>query len=110
VSATLQKRLLIGARALIADRSSWTKGVFARTPQGHAIAWDDAAARKWCAVGAIRRVALDLVHDRDQAERMADDVEKLVCRGRWFRSLVVINDFSSHRRVLALIDKAIERV
>ena len=57
-----------------------------------------------------RRVALDLVHDRDQAERIADDVVKLVCRGRWFRSLVVINDFSSHKRVLALFDRAIERV
>jgi hypothetical protein len=110
VAATLQKRLLISARALIADRSFWTKGVFARTLQGHAIAWDDASARKWCAVGAIRRVALDLVHDRDHAERIADDVEKLVCHGRWFRSLVVINDFSSHKRVLSLFDKAIERL
>ena len=110
MAATLQKRLLISARALIADRNFWTKGVFARTQQGHAIAWDDVSARKWCAVGAIRRAALDLVHDRDQAERIADDVEKLVCRGRWFRSLVVINDFSSHKRVLALFDHAIERV
>jgi hypothetical protein len=110
VAVSLQKRLLINARALIADRRLWTKGVFARTQQGHAIAWDDVSARRWCAVGAIRRVALDLVHDKGQAERIAEDLEKLVCDGRWFRSLVVINDFSSHKRILALLDRAIERV
>jgi hypothetical protein len=110
VATSLQKRLLISARALIADRRLWTKGVFARTQQGHAVAWDDVSARKWCAVGAIRRVALDLVHDRGQAERIAEDVEKVVCHGRWFRSLVVINDFSSHQRMLALLDRAIDQL
>jgi hypothetical protein len=109
VAASLQKQLLIDARALLAERNRWTKGVFARTAQGHAIAWDDPAARRWCAVGALRRAALDVVHDRELAERIADDVEKTACHGRWLRSLVVLNDFSSHKRVLALLDQAIER-
>ena len=109
MAATLQKQLLIGARALIADRAAWTRGVFARSEQGHSIAWDDSAARKWCAVGALRRTALDLVHDPEQAERIAGDVETAICRGRWLRSLVVLNDFSSHKRVLAFLDRVIER-
>jgi YD repeat-containing protein len=110
VAAAAQKHVLIRARALIANRNSWTKRAFARTAQGRTIAWNDALARRWCAVGAIRRAALELVQDTAQAERIADNVVKLVQRGRWFPRLVTINDFSSHRRVLARIDRAIERL
>lgn len=110
VAAATQKHVLIRARALIANRSSWTKRAFARTAQGRTIAWDDALARKWCAVGAIRLAALELVQDTAQAERLADNVVKLVQRRRWFPRLTTINDFSSHRRVLAVVDRAIEHL
>lgn len=110
MAAATQKHVLIRARALIANRGSWTKRSFARTAQGRTIAWNDALARKWCAVSAIRRAAVELVQDTAQAECIADNVVKLVQRGRWFPRLVTINDFSSHRRVLSVIDRAIERL
>ena len=110
MATTMHKHVLIRARTLIADRGSWTRRAAARTAQDHRVAWNDASARKWCAVGAIRRAALELVQDTAKAELIADKVAKFVRRGRWLPSLIVINDLSTHRHVLAVFDRAIERL
>ena len=108
MTTTVQKQVLINARALIADPARWTRGTLACTANGRRVDWHDQSATKWCALGAIYRAAYDLVGDPLQATRIGDKVAESVCRTRWFRCLPVINDWRGHAAVLALFDKALQ--
>ena len=61
MTTTVQKQVLINARALIADPAHWTRGKIARTANGRKVEWHDQSATKWCAMGAMYRAAYDLV-------------------------------------------------
>ena len=76
MTATVQKQVLINARALIADPAHWTRSVLACTAAGNAVAWHDPSAAKWCAIGAIYRAAYDLVSDPREATRIGKGVAK----------------------------------
>ena len=69
---TVQKQVLINARALIADPAHWTRGTIARTANGRKVEWHDQSATKWCAMGAMYRAAYDLVGDQKQAVRIGN--------------------------------------
>ena len=107
MTTTVQKQVLINARALVADPAHWTRRTFARTADGHAIAWYDHSATKWCATGAIYRAAYDLVGDPNEAVRIGHLVVKSVSPGRWL-PVASINDVLGHAAVLAAFDKALE--
>ena len=53
MTTTVQKQVLINARALIADPEHWTSGTLAR--DDYHVDWYDHSATKWCAMGAIYR-------------------------------------------------------
>jgi hypothetical protein len=61
MTTTVQKQVLINARALIADPAHWTRGALARSADDNYVDWYDRSATKWCAQGAIYRAAYDLV-------------------------------------------------
>ena len=108
MTTTVQKQVLINARALIADPAHWTSRSLARTADGHHVDWYDHSATKWCAVGAIYRAAYDLVGDKRKAKRIGDEVAKSVCPTRWFRGgLPSINDVGGHTAVLAVFDQTL---
>ena len=93
MTTTVQKQVLINARALIADPQQWTSDTLARTTSGYHVDWHDHSATKWCAMGAIYRAAYDLVGDPREATRIGNEVAKSVCPTRWFRGgLPAIND------------------
>ena len=73
MTTTVQKQVLINARALIADPTHWTRSTIARTANGRKVEWHDQAATKWCAMGAMYRAAYDLVGDQKQAVRIGND-------------------------------------
>src|SRR2546429_3248787 len=108
MTTTVQKQVLINARALIADATHWTRGTLACTANGRRVAWHDQSASKWCALGAIYRAAYDLVGDPKDAARIGNEVVKSICRTRWFGGrLPAVNDARGHTAVLALFDKAL---
>ena len=109
MTTTVQKQVLINARALIADPEHWTSGKLACTADGHQVAWYDRLASKWCALGAIYRAAYDLVGDQKQAMRIGDELAVSIRPGSWFRgTLPAINDARGHAAVLAVFDKALQ--
>ena len=108
MTTTVQKQVLINARALIADPAHWTRATLACTANGRRVAWHDQSAIKWCALGAIYRAAYDLVGDRKEAVRIGNEVAKSISRTRWFRMrLPTINDSRGHTAVLAVFDEAL---
>jgi hypothetical protein len=111
MTTTVQKQVLINARALIADPAHWTKGTLACAANGRRVAWHDQSATKWCALGAIYRAAYDLVGNSKEAARIGNEVAKSICRSRWFSGrLPIMNDTRGHTAVLAAFDKALSAV
>ena len=109
MTTTVQKQVLINARALIADLAHWTRNTLARNADGHHVDWHDRSATKWCAMGAIYRAAYDLVGDPKKATRIGNEVAKSVCPIRWLSGgLPSINDARGHTAVLAVFDKALQ--
>jgi hypothetical protein len=107
MTTTLQKQVLINARALIADPTHWTKSALARTADDYVVEFYDRSATKWCAQGAIYRAAYDLVGDQKEAKRNGGVVLKTVHSSRWY-SLPSLNDWRGHTAVLAVFDKALQ--
>ena len=108
MTTTVQKQVLINARALIADPAHWTSCTLARAADDHVVDWYDPSATKWCAQGAIYRAAYDLVGDQNEATRIGNEVAKNIYRPRWlFANLPNINDRHGHAAVLAVFDKAL---
>ena len=111
MTTTVQKQVLINARALIADPARWTRGTLACTAHGLPVAWHDQSATKWCALGAIYRATYDFVGDPKKAARIGNEVAKSICRSRWFGGrLPIMNDTRGHTAVLAAFDKALSAV
>ena len=110
MTTTVQKQVLINARALIADPAHWTSGTLACTANGWPVAWDDRSASKWCAQGAIYRAASDLLGDQKEATRIGNEVANNICPRRWLSRppLPILNDKQGHAAVLAVFDKALE--
>jgi hypothetical protein len=108
MTTTVQKQVLINARALIADPAHWTSCTLARTADDHVVEWYDRSVTKWCAQGAIYRAAYDLVGDQNEATRIGNEVAKNIYRPSWrFVSLPNVNDRQGHAAVLAVFDKAV---
>lgn len=97
---------LRAARALIATRSGWCRGVMARNADGEGADWAKDDAVSFCFLGALCHVcrknygsavfatALDLL-------REASGQKSALTMMRW-------NDRAGHRRVLGAYDRAIE--
>ena len=108
MTTTVQKQVLINARALIADPAHWTRRTIARTANGRKVEWHDQSATKWCAMGAMYRAAYDLVGDQKQAVRIGNDLANSIRPRRWLRGgLPLINDVRGHTVVLAVFDKTL---
>jgi hypothetical protein len=110
MTTTIQRQVLINARALIAEPSHWTTGTLACNAEGHPVAWHDGSARKWCAQGAIYRAAYDLIADQNKALRLGNEVVRRICSSWWLSGtkLPAINDMKGHAAVLAAFDKALQ--
>jgi hypothetical protein len=109
MTTTVQKQVLINARALIADPTYWTRGKLACTPDGQQVDWHDSSASKWCAMGAIYRAAYDLTGNQTEAVRMGDKVARSLRPHRWLPvSVIRLNDVRGHSAVLAAFDKAVQ--
>lgn len=91
-------KVLIAARAVIADPKNWTKGSFAKDANGHKRYAIAPEAVCWCALGAVMRVGAN------------DVLFGAACywldgaAGTWMGGY---NDAHTHAEVLEVFDRAI---
>lgn len=94
------REALVAVRELLADESRWTKGALARDLRGRAVRPEDTRASQWCIYGAAMHVC---------SEKATRSEALNAFRGSSRKSLLALNDRSTHAEVLARLDAAIER-
>jgi hypothetical protein len=116
MSESLNHRVLLGARALVEMRSTWTRYYLALTRNNQECGPTDPAAVRFCAYGALVRSAYDLTGHAGRASMLAGRAA-MSLTGRdtpqeAFEDIYVINDgpaVSSRRAILELFDAALGR-
>ena len=109
MAQTLQHQIVSGALAIFADENNWTRGALARNRNGDTCNWDDPNAVRYCALGALIRVATDLVSNYDQARFLVIQVTRrvLAASNRSGSVLPHINDVEGHAAIVAMFKKAL---
>lgn len=82
--------LLNAAADLVARPGAWTQGYVARDKTGRIVEADARAARCWCGIGAVMRVAKAIKSDR--TENLACKALHQFAHGRGFTSFGNFND------------------
>lgn len=102
------KQILEAARALLSDPSHWTQRVSARDSAGLPVAFNEPRACKFCAGGAVAKVAINMPgpeYEQAIAAMYAAAKHDLNAGG-----LVQVNDYMGYEATLRMFDKAIERL
>jgi hypothetical protein len=89
--------ILKAAKALITDEKNWAQGCIARSASGEEVGALNPTACRFCAVGAIQKVATD------ESRIPVIDILRSLAKG----SVSFFNDSHSHAEVLSLFDLAI---
>lgn len=101
IRAIVALEIIKSARELISDPERWSQGWYARDKRGDWTNFNSPTACKWCAMGAIRKMA------NADYEGYCVYLFALV-GGAW--ELDDFNDNHTHAEVLALFDKAIAKL
>jgi len=98
-------KMLTLAKKMITDPSHWGKGSYARDKNGRTVATSGLEAVKWCAVGALESACSTLEGNvySYPAEDMLSD-----CIPSGMRSVTVYNDNTTHKKVMAMFQCAID--
>ena len=77
---TKTQEILVRAADIIEDYG-WTRGAFARDPNGDKVPETSPDACRFCALGAIRRATFDVLDgsDHQEAERAANALNETIC-------------------------------
>ncbi len=95
------KKILVAARAKIADPKHWTQNQYARDANGCMVQPEADNACQWCAAGAIISAVWDGKTDLYDARKILEHYAN--------SRLTIYNDTHSHEDVLALFDRALRR-
>ena len=96
------------AKDLLSDPDKWTQQAYARDADGETVMVHDESAVRWCVLGAVGKVVPD--HDNSRARmRAADILNESSLELHNCLSATGVNDGSSHRVVLAMLDHATEK-
>ena len=98
------KEVLIDAKNLISDPNNWLRTALACDKEGFPVDPEDKNACKWCASGALLKVAHGEPLDKavDLLLRVLD-----VSLTQADVAIPIFNDNSTHEEVMELFDKAI---
>lgn len=103
------KEALVATRALIADRKHWTHDAAARDKHSHRVEAESPRAVRWCAYGALLKVAGN--EDGKLFSRAFDaltEAARDVAESRGLPgSVFTLNDMGGHRAILEALDRAI---
>jgi hypothetical protein len=110
MSENLVTQIIREARSLIANPDSWTEGQLATTAAGENGDPCDREAARFCAFGALVKVAYEISNDNDVAMHFAQSaITTMFGPGRSDpEQLYEINDDEGREAVLELFDKALE--
>lgn len=102
---------LLKVKALLADKSCWTRGTTAETLFGEPISALNPLAARWCVSGALVYVhgAAHFEGDNFWASgpgRFVNVASKVICNNNG--GPVYVNDQMGHAAVMQMLDKAIE--
>ena len=98
--------LLVAARYLIGVREHWCMDALAVTKLERRTAPKSPAAVRWCAIGALHKIAgTRETYEREEAKQLLDEQAFLLC----CVPMIVINDEGDYARVLRVYDLAIAR-
>lgn len=110
-------RLIEGARAYVAVRSSWTRYTLALTRNNRDCEPTDERAARFCAFGALVRAGYDMTGDVDQARQLAARAAMWITGRKTpeeaYEEIYTLNDgppVSSRRAILDLFDQSLRRV
>jgi hypothetical protein len=112
MAQALQRQIIAAALNLIEDEEHWTRGAIARTADRYACAWNDPGAVRFCAVGALVRVAYDLVGNEGQARELAIRAARQIAAAsnRQRAVLPYVNDCEGHAATVAMFKRALSGV
>ena len=112
MAQALQRQIIAAALTLIEDEEHWTRGAIARTADRYACAWNDPGAVRFCAVGALVRVAYGLVANEGHARELAIRAGRqiAVASNRQRCVLPYINDCEGHAATVAMFKRALASV
>jgi hypothetical protein len=107
MAKTLQHQIIARALELISDESKWTRGAMARNAYRWSCPVEALEAVRFCAVGAIRRAAFELLGEADTG--LVDQIEATVlsANGQARTNLASINDREGRERIVAMFEKAL---
>lgn len=109
MAKSLHTQIIARALELISEETHWTRCALARKKDWTICDWNDQKAFSYCAVGALARVAADLVGSTRQAFSLYLAVARHVlgANGRAHECLPTINDQEGHVVILAMFRKAL---
>lgn len=107
MESPITKKVLVGVRELLAERSHWTKGADARNSDMKRTWCRSNDATCWCLQGAIEKVASEVgvTYGRGMLY-----VERAIYECGFKGSIIAFNDnpMRLHSDVIQVVDKAIE--
>jgi hypothetical protein len=108
MSKSLHQQIVSRAREIIADPGRWIQGQLAVTKDGRSVDPVDAHAYRFCAIGALRRAAHELMKGH---EARADDVQAALENFIYVQHpeiddcLENVNDEEDHATVLRVLNE-----
>jgi len=111
MSKTLAYQTIERARPLVANMNSWTTGAVARDSDGNGVELFSHLAVRFCAYGALRRAAFDLVGNMRQAEDIALTAAVALTSKTSLepgaKALFTINDNKGQQAIVDLFDSVL---
>jgi hypothetical protein len=107
MAKTLQHQIIEGALWLIAEEEHWTRCSMARTREGDACSVLDPEAVSFCAVGALWRVANELMGTLDAFELVETIAKRVVDVNGRTGCLQTCNDLEGHAAVVRMLQVAL---
>ena len=90
-------KIIEGARFLVANKATWTQRTNARDSDGYSTDSNNPNARRWCALGALEKVANPSGYEAGLASEAAWQLSGNI-------GLAAINDHDGREAVLTLFD------
>lgn len=102
--------MIKGAREIISDPSRWTQNAYARSESGSIEIVESPKACKFCAMGALKRAAIDMEAERDwdsreEAEHLLNHASRKLYE---VPSVMDVNDDIGYEATISVFDEVLK--
>lgn len=99
--------ILKAAREIVADKSRWTVGEYARSKHGYRCDPDHPRAVSFCSIGAIAKVCMKKVSVVEDGYPAAQFL-RAAAKEAGYSNVPALNDRANHEAAVKMFDRAIE--